>query len=248
MRFSKREHTVTLSVVSAIILVFYSANRVGAATITVNSGTSVTFLDSGSSNTDFSAPFTAANFTAAQSGSAAFLTTNGAYFPATNIPGAAWIGTNATAATNSGDTALYAISFVLPSAVSSASLTFQYGVDNALGDTNAGIYINGTALPNSTDIPCGVGNSCATSFQSVQTYTDTSIGSLLNSGTNWLYIDGVNLGGPGALIFSANVTYTPGTVTGAPEPSALFLMVLGVAAIAIWRIRSTRPSMDGHDG
>jgi hypothetical protein len=72
-----------------------------------------------------------------------------------------------------------------------------YAIDNLLGDSNAGIYLNGIALPNST----GIG-----SFGSQNTYTDANIGSDLSQGTNWLYIDGVNLGGPAGLIFSADIS------------------------------------------
>ena len=150
------------------------------------------------------------------------------YFPASDIPGAQWIGTNASAGTNVGNTALYAISFVLPSAVSAASLKLTYGVDNDLGDTNAGIYINGTALPNSTGIPCGVGAACFGSFTNPNTYNSANVASVLHSGTNWLYLDAVNLDGPGALIFSANITY--GSLTLTPEPSTLLLLALELRA------------------
>ncbi len=47
-----------------------------------------------------------------------------------------------------------------------------------------------------------------------------NIGPLLVQGTNWLYIDAVNLGGPSGLIFSANFS-TPDAV---PEPRTLLLV------------------------
>ena len=128
-------------------------------------------------------------------------------------------------------TALYAISFMLPSTVSSASLNLFYAVDNILGDSNAGIYINGTALPGSTGIPCGSGVPCGSAFTEQNTYTDSSIASLLVSGTNWLYLDAVNLGAEGGLIFSA--TITTGTSSVAPEPSGLVLLGSGLLLILV---------------
>jgi hypothetical protein len=170
---------------------------------TVNSGSAVTFLDSGGlTTTDFPSAFTPANFTSAQTGNAASVLTATPFYVTSlpDGPGAVWIGTNPAAGANTGDTALYAISFNLPSTVSSASLNLYYAVDNILGESNPGIYINGTALPNSTALLCSL---CVTSFGQENHYTDASIGPLLVSGTNWLYFDAVNQGGPAGLIFSA---------------------------------------------
>jgi sugar lactone lactonase YvrE len=188
--------------------------------VVVNSSSSVTFLDSvGNTATDFPAPFTAADFANAQAGpSATVLSLIPSYTPSLpHGPNAVWIGTNVSAGIAAGDTALYAASFTLPSGVSSASLTLYYAVDNGLGHTNPGIYINGTALPNST-VPSSscVATGCA--FLQEQIYTDANIGPLLVSGTNWIYFDAVNLGGPGGLIFSAVITY--GASTGTPAAAA----------------------------
>jgi hypothetical protein len=199
------------------ILLFAILPRAGAQSITVNSGSAVRFLDSGSSTTDFTTAFTAANFTAAQTGPTASVLTSTPFYVSSlpDGPGAVWIGTNATAGASVGDTALYAASFTLPSNVSSASLTLHYAVDNNLGYTNPGIYINGTALPASTGLPSGcVGQVCA--FTQENTYTDASVGSLLVSGTNWIYFDAVNLGAPAGLIFSAVINYTVGTACAGP--------------------------------
>jgi hypothetical protein len=183
--------------------------RAGAQSIVVNSGSSVRFLDSvGNTATDFPAPFTPADFANAQAGPfATVLSLTPSYTPSLpHGPNAVWLGTNVTAGIAAGDTALYAASFTLPSGVSSASLTLYYAVDNGLGYKNPGIYINGTALPNST-VPSAscVASGCA--FLQEQIYTAANIGPLLVSGTNWIYFDAVNLGGPGGLIFSAVITY-----------------------------------------
>ncbi len=125
-----------------------------ADNVTVNSGAGVTFLDSSFTSADFAAPFSAANFTAAQTGTAAFVQISTPFYVSSlsSGPGASWIGTNSAAATNVGDTALYAISFNVPDSFLSGALTLFYAVDNELGGTNPGIYLNGNALPSSTGI------------------------------------------------------------------------------------------------
>jgi len=205
-----------------VILLFGILPRAGAQSITINSSSAVRFLDSGTSSGDFTAPFTAQNFTAAQTGPTASALSSTPYYALSlpDGPNAVWIGTSANAGATVGDTALYAVSFTLPSSVSSASLTLYYDVDNNLGYTNPGIYINGTALPNSTGLPPGCVNQvCA--FTQENTYTAASIGSLLVSGTNWIYFDAVNLGGPAGLIFSAVINYTVGPACApAVQPQA----------------------------
>jgi hypothetical protein len=206
-----------------------------ASSITINSSTAVTFLPNGTSTTtDFPSAFTPANFNSAQSGAnAVVLSSTPSYTTAASLTtdGAQWIGTSAGAGNGStpGYTALYAISFTVPAAFASGSLTVNYEVDNALGDTNSGIYLNGLALPGSTGIPCGVGVACSNSFSALQTYTDSNVTADLVQGTNWLYIDAVNLGGPGGLIFSANVSTI--NSTGTPEPAAVWLLGTGLVAL-----------------
>jgi hypothetical protein len=214
--------------------------QASANSVTVVSNGSATFLDSGSSTTDFSSALTSAQFAAAQTGTSAFVLSSTPFY-ATAITGTSWIGTNSVAGQGgaSGDTALYAVSFVLPSAVSSASLSLSYYVDNDLGsNTNDGVFINGIGLPGSNGIPCGPGAACGNAFNpspaTPNTFTDASIASLLMPGTNYLYIDAVNLGAEAGLDFSATITYTPaGTVgpTTTPEPSSLITLATGLVGL-----------------
>jgi hypothetical protein len=217
-----------------------------ADSITLNSSNLATFLSNGTSTTtDFPSPFTTANFNSAQTGpNAAVLTSTPFYTTAAALSAAQWIGTSAGAGNGSsaGFTALFAISFNIPDAFVSGSLNLNYEVDNALGDTNPGVYLNGIALPGSTGIPCGVGVACSGSFTALQTYTNNNVTADLVRGTNWLYIDAVNLGAEAGLIFSAQIS----TVNSSPvpEPSPVIPMstiLLGVAFAARKRIvRATR--------
>jgi hypothetical protein len=210
-----------------------------AGNVIVNSSTAITFLSNGTSTTtDFSSLFTTANFTSAQTGpNAALLTTTPFYTTAAALTtaGAQWIGTSAGAGNGSsaGYTALYSIDFTIPVAFVSGSLTLDYEVDNELGDLNAGIYLNGSALPSSTAIP----GSSTSSFGTLQTYTDNNVTADLVQGTNWLYIDAVNLGAEGGLIFSADISTVDSVGGSAPEPATLWLLGAGVAALGArsWR-------------
>jgi hypothetical protein len=195
-------------------------------TVTVQSGSGVTFLDSGNTSTDFSSAFAAGNFTSAQTGPAALLIApNGGWVSSLSSgPGAVWIGTNSSAGSSVGDTALYAISFDIADPFVSASFSMFFAVDNQLGDTNPGIYLNGNALPAST----GLG-----SFDQQYTYTAASVEADLVQGTNWLYIDAVNTGGPAGLMFSATTTTVNAAST--PEPASFYLLLTALVAGAACR-------------
>jgi len=225
---------------TALILGLTVALAIPAAyanVITINSSNAVTFLPNGTSTTtDFSSPFTAANFSSAQTGTpASVLTSTPFYTTAASLTsaGAVWIGTSAGAGNGSSPayTGLYTSSFTIPGAFVSGSLTLNYEVDNALGDLNPGIYLNGTALPSSTGIPCGSGVACSGSFSAMQTYNDNNVTADLVQGTNWLYIDAVNLGAEGGLIFSADIL-TTSAPSPAPEPSSLLLLGSGLLGLA----------------
>ena len=235
------------SVMTALLILGLTAAMVVPAayadSVTVNSSSAVTFLPNGTSTTtDFPSAFTAANFDSAQTGAnAAVLTSTPFYTTAASLTtaGAQWIGTSAGGGNGSSPdyTALYAISFTIPNTFVSGSLTFNYEVDNALGDTNAGIYLNGIALPGSTGIPCGAGVACSGAFSALQTYTNSNVTADLVQGTNWLYIDGVNLGAEGGLIFSADISTTNATV---PESSTLRLMLIGIGVIGLLLVMRKR--------
>ena len=168
----------SLSLITALVA--------SGATVTVRSGSgpiggrdsAVTFL-LGPAVGDFSNRFTSADFSSAQNGPAAFIVPqNPAWISGLpSDPSARWIGTNANAA-NSGSTALYAASFSIPSPFTSATLTLHFAVDDGIGATNAGIFLNGIANCN----PFGQG------FGAEQMVSCNDVGPLLRAGANWLYV------------------------------------------------------------
>jgi hypothetical protein len=197
-------------------IIFFSGNGVVGGT-----DSSITFLSNGTTD-DFPGAFTPAQFTAAQSGTPAdIIGFNGAWIPALpDGPGAQWISTNPFGVSGSPapPTGLFAIPFNVSVDLASVTLTLFYAVDNQLGQTNPGLYLDGVALPAST----GIGG-----FSSENIYTDI-IGSL-SAGTHFFYMDVVNVtnGGanPGGVIFYANVDGTT-----APEPGSALLVALGLTA------------------
>lgn len=149
----------------------------------------------------FSTAFTAANFTSARSGPAAFIINNHpAWKPTlTSDPLARWISTRADGASEGG-TALYAIDFTITDPIiTSATLDFRFLVDNELGDTlKQGLFINGSPL-----IPSKRLGVVATYFQVDQSFPTFNITSLVHPGVNTLYINSVDRGGPAGLQFTA---------------------------------------------
>jgi hypothetical protein len=219
-----------------VALLFSALPQANADTVVLNSGSAVTYLDSGKTSGDFSAPFTSSSFTAAQNGKSASplssILTQYYTKSLTGAPGAEWIGTNSSAGINSGDTALFAISFDIAGSVSSASLDLAYAVDNALGASNAGIYINGHALPNS--ISCYL---CGTNYSQTNYYLDSNIAQYLVTGKNTLYIDAVNGGGQEGLLFSATINYVDPPIA-TPEASTAVLLALAVVGLLALSLRN----------
>jgi hypothetical protein len=125
-----------------------------------------------------------------------------------------------------GGSSLFAISFNVPgSEIDTATLDFQFNVDNYLGGAPAtaqGLFLNGVALSGDTRFFDPGGQ--AVDFSG--TITRTDIAPLLIPGaTNWLYIN-VTDRLPGAGIhFGATIT-----TSAVPEPSSF---VMALAAICI---------------
>ncbi|HEX2477306.1 MAG TPA: PEP-CTERM sorting domain-containing protein [Lacipirellulaceae bacterium] len=210
---------------AALALILFCNSAAQAETVLLRSGngsvggndTLISML-TGPADTNFSTAFTAADFSAADTGPAAFIIANNPAWIATlpSDPLARWISTSANGAVEGG-TALYAIDFTLASAASSATLDLRLAVDNALGGgPNQGVFINGTAIS---------GNSTPAGFSAVSTLQRNDIAPLLVAGTNTLYINSTDQGGPGGLIFSATIETVP-----IPEPGALIALGIGLAA------------------
>jgi hypothetical protein len=212
---------------AAIALAFFGGTISHAETVVLRSGngsiggndTLISML-TGPADTNFSTAFTPADFSAAGSGPAAFIIANhGAWTPTLSTdPLARWISTSANGVVEGG-TALYAIDFTLASAASSATLDLRLLVDNALGGgPNQGVFINGTAIS---------GNSSPAGFTSESSLQRNDIAPLLVAGTNTLYINSTDQGGPGGLIFSATIETVP-----IPEPAGIVLLAIGWAALS----------------
>ena len=222
-----------------VLLVCGLAATAGATSINLHSGNgsvggtdSLITMEVGPIASDFAA-LTAADFAAARTGPAAFIIASQFWQAGlTHDASAKWIGASADAAGNgNAHGALYAIPFTLAALPAGAApFSMFFAVDNALGSgTNAGVFINGTALPSTNGI--GTFNSGDIS------YTDSNISSLLVLGQNWLYIDAVNGGGPAGLIFSANLSFTdaPPPTGAAPEPGTLALLGSAMASLVAFR-------------
>lgn len=178
-------------------------------------------------NSAFPGAITASQFASARSGPDAYIvgTTNALWKShLTSDPSAEWISTNAFG-NASGSTALYAIDFMIPDlAITSATLDFEFLIDNELGDSvNEGLFINTTPVAGTKHL--GV---VLSSFQVDQSFPTLDITSLVNPGLNTLYINAVDRGGPSALQFSAalHVDQVP-----VPEPTSLAIFGIGVLGL-----------------
>jgi len=230
------------TLLSVLLLV---AAKSPAAIITVVSGTNVTFFG-GPLFGDFSAPTLTADLAAnPATGTTAVVLTppNAAYisnatFQSLSSSTAVWIGvaSNAGTSNQAGESALYAVTFNVPAMViGSATLALDYAVDNQLGISNAGLFLNGTALPSST----GIGE-----FTTFHTYSDNNIGSLLHVGSNTLYFNDDNIGTiqtAAGLIFKATITIPDDPVV--PEPGTIGMGAAGLLALLVLRFRVRRGSV-----
>lgn len=199
--------------IRVLTLVLLPGLTVSAATLTIRSGNgTVGGTDSqikvliGPLTGDMGHTFTAADFAAAENAQpASVISPNQLWLSGLKAdPAAKWIGPNSLASATGGRTGLYAISFQVPPDSLSASLNFTYAADNTIGEfafggPNTGVYINGTSV-------CGT--SFFVSFDVEHTVNCGNVTQLLRAGTNWLYIEGWNGGGPSGLIFSATLTTT----------------------------------------
>jgi hypothetical protein len=212
---------IIAGIASGLLLV---SGFVGATEqITVRSGNgavgqpdgAVTFLV-GPSNGAFGAAFGPADFLAARTGAPARIITNhGAWTPGLLADSQArWISNSANGVAE-GATALYAVPFTVTAAQpGAASLVLDFSVDNVLGTgPNVGVYLNEQPLAGTT------GGWYTSAHQFVLDVTG-----LLLPGENWLYINGVDQGGPAGLLFSALFTVESAAAAGtADRPSGMTL-------------------------
>ncbi len=216
----------------------FVSSHASAAVITLHSGNgTIGGTDSaismlvGPADSAFGSMFSVADFAAARSGPNAFIISRHPFWLSTSLfsdPTANYISTNASGASE-GASALFAIDFIVPDTIiASATIDFNFVVDNFLGDTgggpNQGLFLNGIALSGSTS-GGGLG------FETNHTRND--IGGLLVSGLNTLYINGTDVGGPGGLLFSTTITTVagkpaPNPTSSVPEPVSLSLLAFGL--------------------
>ncbi|QDU59151.1 hypothetical protein [Aeoliella mucimassa] len=223
----------------AVGLVFGSATTARAEMVILRTGNGtigstdslVTMLE-GPADSGFVAAFTAADFASAQSGPSAVVVDNHPEWidALSGDPVAQWVSTS-DSGTSEGSSALYAIDFELTELFSDATINLLYAVDNVLGDgVNQGVFLNGVAVS---------GDSSGGNFSAEYNLVRSDIAPLLNVGTNTLYINATDQGGPSGLIFSATITTTP-----IPEPTTTTLCVAGAFGLLCCTCRHRRVSLD----
>jgi hypothetical protein len=169
-------------------------------------------------------PFTAADFSAANSGGPAVLVDPYTPFwvPGLSDPNARWINfARDSSGLGTSGSSLYSVPFnVTTTAITSATITLEFAVDNVLGDMGFGggnpdgLYLNG----NSTGFGGGSFNPA--------TFHTQSITAWLTPGLNHLQFYQRELSGAGVgsgLIFSARITVVP-------APASIALLGLGGVA------------------
>lgn len=244
----KRQNLIS-SFAGGLIAAAMFVSSASAEVITLRSGNGAGSTDSdvsmliGPVDTYFGSAFTATDFANARSGPQAFIIGNHPAWLAPSSfsdPSARYISTNALAShptpgIGNGASALFAIDFTITDAsIASASISFDFAVDNLLGDNDAlldineGLFLNGTALSGSTT---GGG------FDTTYNFTRTDIAPLLVTGLNTLYINMTDVGGPSGLIFSTTITTVAGDEVAVSEPGMIAVFGLGLIGLGLARRR-----------
>ena len=120
------------------------------------------------------------------------------------MPDAKWISTDFLGGQNYGASALFAVSFEVPSVtLVNATLDVWLAVDNWLGGIgNDGLFVNGVAIPGS------IYNEQGAHLQE-HAFLNLDITALIHPGTNTLYLYEYDFGLVAGLIFGAQVTLVP---------------------------------------
>ena len=215
---TKKTKTTTSMLIATILLTAVVAIPVQNAqaiptTITLISGngaignpdSDITMI-LGPANAPFVAAFINVDFTNAIAGSSpAIIDNHGAWKPTLdNDITAQYISTSPTGAIEGG-TALLAQPFEVDCdiGVASANLLFDFHVDNELGDTNnEGLFINGNPVTSSKLLGVVVGN-----FNTDQQLGPFDITSDVQQGTNHMFVNYADGGGPSGIQYSATIEY-----------------------------------------
>ncbi len=219
-----RATTPVLTLAAALLL--GSLATAQAETITLRSGNGpaggpdavLTFFQ-GPLDGEFSVPFTPIDYASALAGPPAEILTqlNGAWTPTLVAdPLAQWVSDSQSGAW-SGSTNLYAIPFVVSSAVvSSATLDFHFLCDNWVGEyyanINEGLHLNGSS----------VAGTIGGNYANETNWYSIPVTGLVNPGPNVLYVLSSDVGGPGGIVFSATLRINGDGTVDAPESAQAF--------------------------